>query len=143
MNVEKTLENIREKCDSYIDPELLVTSISDDYYMGSNENIGVENLEFENIFINLGLLTFAPIINECDIYSFKDSTVKLSAEEFNSYEEIKDEYFGILVKKNSCEYIIGTCDVCGCKIDSKFTPLNKNGELYKELEKLVNEVIIK
>ena len=62
MNVEKTLENIREKCDSYIDPELLVTSISDDYYMGSNENIGVENLEFENIFINLGLLTFAPII---------------------------------------------------------------------------------
>lgn len=110
--------------------------------MGSNENIGVENLEFENIFINLGLLTFAPIINECDIYSFKDSTVKLSAEEFNSYEEIKDEYFGILVKKNSCEYIIGTCDVCGCKIDSKFTPLNKNGELYKELEKIVNEVII-
>lgn len=142
MNVEKTIENIKKICDSYIDPELLITEIHDDYYMGSNENIGVENLEFENIFINLGLLAFAPIINECDVYSFRDLTVKLTAEEFNSYDEIKDEYFGILVKKNSNEYILGTCDVCGCKVDSKFTPLNKEGELYKKLESIATEVII-
>lgn len=142
MNVEKTVEYLKNICESYIDPDLLIREINDDYFMGSDENITIDSLKHSNLFINFGLLAFAPIINECDIYSTEDYTVKLSKEEFDSYGEIKDEYFGILIEKNSSNFIIGTCDVCGCKTDSSFHPLRSKGKLYEKLSEIVNQLII-
>lgn len=131
MNIEKSIENIVAKCDNYIDPQLAICIIRDNCTMGSNnigelKKYGIENedsyvekvlkvLKHENIFITFGMLAFIPMFNECDIFSIEDKTISLSSEEFQKYGDLKEEYFGILIKKNSNDFIIGSCDLCGCK----------------------------
>lgn len=115
MNIEKTIENIVAKCDNYIDPQLAICIIRDNCTMGSNnidelKKYGIENedsyvekvlkvLKHENIFITFGMLAFIPMFNECDIFSIEDKTISLSSEEFQKYGDLKEEYFGILIKK--------------------------------------------
>lgn len=53
------------------------------------------------------------MFNECDIFSIEDKTISLSSEEFQKIWGLKEEYFGILIK-NSNDFIIGSCDLCGC-----------------------------
>lgn len=85
--------------------------------MGSNnigelKKYGIENedsyvekvlkvLKHENIFITFGMLAFIPMFNECDIFSIEDKTISLSSEEFQKYGDLKEEYFGILIKKTA------------------------------------------
>lgn len=117
MNIEKTIENIVAKCDNYIDPQLAICIIRDNCTMGSNnigelKKYGIENedsyvekvlkvLKHENIFITFGMLAFIPMFNECDIFSIEDKTISLSSEEFQKYGDLKEEYFGILIKKTA------------------------------------------
>lgn len=159
MNIEKTIENIIANCDDYIDPQLAITIIHDNYTMGSNninelKKYNIKNkdnyvkkvlkvLKHENIFITFGMITFIPILNECDIFSIKDETIKLSTDEFQKYGDLKEKYFGILIKKNSTHYIIGSCDLCGCKIDSSFKEIEKrNDTLYKKIRNIIEDNII-
>lgn len=44
MNVEKTIENIIAKCDNYIDPQLAICIIRDNYTMGSNNIDELKNM---------------------------------------------------------------------------------------------------
>lgn len=117
MNIEKSIENIVAKCDNYIDPQLAICIIRDNCTMGSNnigelKKYGIENedsyvekvlkvLKHENIFITFGMLAFIPMFNECDIFSIEDKTISLSSEEFQKYGDLKEEYFGILIKKKT------------------------------------------
>lgn len=117
MNIEKSIENIVAKCDNYIDPQLAICIIRDNCTMGSNnigelKKYGIENedsyvekvlkvLKHENIFITFGMLAFIPMFNECDIFSIEDKTISLSSEEFQKYGDLKEEYFGILIKKTA------------------------------------------
>ncbi len=159
MDFEKTIENIIGRCDNYIDPQLAITIIHDNYTMGSNniseiKKYGIEKedsyskkalkvLKHKNIFISFGMLAFIPILNECDIFSFRDETITLTPEEFQQYGDLKEEYFGILVKKNSCDFIIGSCDLCGCKIDSSFREIKKSeNNFYKKINKIIQSNII-
>lgn len=158
MNIKKTIENIQKTCDSYVDPELVGIIINQDNYMGSNNieeisDYGIEKsdsysekvlkvLKYEKVFLNLGLITFAPFINECDIYSTKDYNLKLSEEEFKKYAHLKDKYFGILIDNDS--YSIGICDICGCKVDSSFKELEKSDDaFFNKLNEIANEKILK
>ena len=77
-------------------------------------------LKHKNVFLNIGMYAFVPVINECDIYSTEDYNLKLSNEEFEKYANEKERVFGILIKKESEDYIIGSCDLCGCSIDATF-----------------------
>lgn len=89
------------------------------------------------------MLAFIPILNECDIFSFRDETITLTPEEFQQYGDLKEEYFGILVKKNSCDFIIGSCDLCGCKIDSSFREIKKSeNNFYKKINEIIQSNII-
>lgn len=159
MNLEKTIENIEKTADSYIDPELVSVIVYDNYTLGTNDfnglfNYGIEKedsyaqkvlkvLENENVFVYLGMLTFAPVINECDLYSTEDYTIQLTEEEFERYGHLKDKYFGIMFKKNSDEYVIGCCDICGCKIDSCFREFeDTNDTLIKKIKEIIEEKII-
>ena len=36
MNISETIKNIRATCNNYMDPDLLAFVIDDDYYMGTN-----------------------------------------------------------------------------------------------------------
>lgn len=117
MNIEKSIENIVAKCDNYINPQLAICIIHDNCTMGSNnigelKKYGIENedsyvekvlkvLKHENIFITFGMLAFIPMFNECDIFSIEDKTISLSSEEFQKYGDLKEEYFGILIKKTA------------------------------------------
>lgn len=117
MNIEKSIENIVAKCDNYIDPQLAICIIRDNCTMGSNnigelKKYGIENedsyvekvlkvIKHENIFITFGMLAFIPMFNECDIFSIEDKTISLSSEEFQKYGDLKEEYFGILIKKTA------------------------------------------
>lgn len=117
MNIEKSIENIVAKCDNYIDPQLAICIIRDNCTMGSNnigelKKYGIENedsyvekvlkvIKHENIFITFGMLAFIPMFNECDIFSIEDKTISLSSEEFQKYGDLKEEYFGILIKKKT------------------------------------------
>ena len=49
MNVEKTIENIIAKCDNYIDPQLAVCIIRDNYTMGSNNIDELKKYDIEKI----------------------------------------------------------------------------------------------
>lgn len=85
IRISKTIKNIRASCDNYVDPNLVATVVHDNFYMGTNnicdltgfginsddsfEERIVKILKYENIFLNLGMYVFIPIINECDIYS--------------------------------------------------------------------------
>ena len=159
MDVYKTIKNIRSICNNYMDPDLVATIIDENYYMGSNtinemqgysisdddsyEEKFMKILKEENIFINCGMLAFVPIINECDIFSITDETIKITQEEYEKNAHENELYFGILIEKNSSNYIIGTIDLCGCKIESSFRPIKKSDDgLYEKLDEIISEMII-
>ena len=159
MNLSETIKNIRATCDNYVDPDLIATVVHDNYYMGSNNiteldkfNIEKEDsfeekilkiLKHENVFLNIGMYAFIPVINECDIYSTNDYNLKLTDEEFEKYANEKERVFGILIKKDSQNYIIGSCDLCGCSIDAAFKEIEpSNMEFYKKLKEIIDSKII-
>ena len=44
--------------------------------------------------------------------------------------------------KNSSNYIIGTIDLCGCKIESCFRPIKKSDEgLYELFDKIIEHYL--
>ena len=97
----------------------------------------------ENIFLPCGMMTFMPILNECDIFSINDYNLQLTPEEFEKYGDEHERLFGILVKKGSNDYIIGKSDTCSCSLDSSFEELEKTDcEFYNTIEKIVKEKII-
>ncbi len=159
MNLKETIKNIRATCDNYVDPDLLAFIIDDDNHMGTNNMLeikgyGITNDDSyedrllkihndENIYLPLGMMTFMPILNECDIFSTEDYNLQLTPEEFDKYSDNQEKLFGILVKKGSDEYIIGKSDTCNCSLDSSFEKLEKtDSEFYKTIEKIVKEKII-
>lgn len=159
MNLNKTIKNIRASCENYADPNLVATIIHENCCMGTSnilefDGYGITTeddfekrvlkiLKHENVFFAAGMLTFIPMVNECDIYSIEDCTLKLTQEEFDKYAEEKERIFGILIKKDSNDFIIGTTDRCGCKIDSSFKPIEKdNSDFYKKIEKIVDKLVI-
>ena len=62
MNVEKTIENIIAKCDNYIDPQLAVCIIRDNYTMGSNNIDELKKYDIENEGKKLSKETFDQIV---------------------------------------------------------------------------------
>lgn len=159
MNLRKTIKNIRAACDNYVDPDLLAFVIDDDWRMGTNnileiEGYGIKNCDdycerllkihkMENIFLPLGVMTFMPIINECDLFCERDYNIKLTQDEFDEYASKEEKLFGILVVKDSNDYIIGKTDTCSCSIDSSFEKMEKSDSaLYRKIEKIIEEKII-
>ena len=159
INITETIKNIRVSCDNYVDKNLVAIIIHDSYYMGTNnilefDGYGIEStdsfeerilkiLKHENVFLAIGMYVFFPIINECDIYSVKDYNLKLTDEEFEKYANEKERIFGILIKKGSNEYIIGSTDLCSCSIDASFKEIEKTElNFYKKLEEIIDELII-
>ncbi len=159
MDLSETIKNIRATCNNYVDPDMLAFIIDDDNYMGTNNILEIkghgindedsyeERLlkihKSENIFLPLGMMTFMPIMNECDIFSTQDYNLQLSQEEFDLYHDKEEKLFGILIKKDSNDYIIGKTDVCSCSVDASFEKLDETDcEFYKTIEKIVKEKII-
>ena len=159
MNLSETIKNIKDNCDNYIDSSLCAFIIDDDNHMGTNNicevtgyGIGDEDSfeerlvkihKQENIYLALGMITFMPILNECDIFSDEDYNLKLSQEEFEKYSDSEEKLFGILIKKDSDEYIIGKSDTCSCSVDSCFEEFEKRDcEFYNKIEEIVNKKII-
>lgn len=159
MNIKKTIKNIRANCDNYVDQDLVATVIHENYYMGSNnilefDKYGIRNddsfedrilkiLKHEHVFLAIGMFTFIPVINECDIYSVKDYNFKLTQEEFDKYSNEKERIFGILIKKDCDDYIIGSTDLCGCSINASFKEIEKTDlNFYKKLNDIIDELII-
>ncbi|WP_458454333.1 hypothetical protein [Methanobrevibacter sp.] len=159
MNLRETIKNIRATCDNYIDPNLLAFIIDDDNHMGTNNILEIRGYDItsedtyeervmkihkkENIYLPLGMMTFMPILNECDIFSSHDYNLQLTPEEFEKYSSQQERLFGILIKKDSDEYQIGKSDTCNCSVDSSFEKLEKtDSEFYKTIEKIVKEKII-
>ena len=159
MDVYETIKNIRAKCDIYVAPDLVATIIDDNYYMGSNnisetEGYGITKddtyedrfmkiLKEENIFINCGMLAFIPMLNECDIFSVVDDTIKITQEEYDENADENEVYFGILIEKDSSNYMIGIIDLCNCKVESGFREIKKSNDgLYKKLAEIIDEMII-
>ena len=123
MNIKETIKNIRASCNNYVDPNLFAFIIDDDFHMGTNNILEIEGYgignndtyeerlmkihEKENIFLPLGMMTFMPIINECDLFCEKDYNLKLTQEEFNeNADEEEKKIVGMLIKSNSNDYII-------------------------------------
>ena len=159
MNIKETIKNIRASCNNYVDPDLFAFIIDDDFHMGTNnipeiEGYGIEDddsyeerllkiHERENIFLPVGMMTFMPIINECDLFCEKDYNLKLTQDEFDENADEEEKLFGILIKKNSDDYIIGKTDVCNCSIDASFEKIEKSeSEFYEKIEKIISEKII-
>lgn len=159
MDLSETIKNIRATCENYVDPDLLAFVIDDDNYMGTNNILEINGYgitdddtyeerllkihKSENIYLPLGMMTFMPILNECDIFSVEDYNLQLTPEEFEKYGDKQERLFGILVKKGSNEYLIGKSDTCNCSIDSSFEEFEKTDcEFYSTIEKIVNEKII-
>ncbi len=159
MNIKETIKNIRASCNNYVDPDLFAFIIDDDFHMGTNnipeiEGYGIEDddsyeerllkiHERENIFLPVGMMTFMPIINECDLFCEKDYNLKLTQEEFDENADEEEKLFGILIKKGSDDYIIGKTDVCNCSIDASFEKIEKSeSEFYEKIEKIISEKII-
>ena len=159
MNLSETIKNIRATCNNYMDPNLLAFIISDDDYMGTNDILEIEGYSIEdedsyeerllkihkkeNIFLPAGMMTFMPIINECDIFSTDDHNLHLTPEEFDIYADEEEKLFGILIKKDSNDYIIGKTDVCNCSVDARFEKIEKTDtKLYETIEEIINEKII-
>ena len=89
------------------------------------------------------MMTFMPIINECDLFCEKDYNLKLTQEEFDENADEEEKLFGILIKKDSDEYIIGKTDVCNCSIDASFEKIEKReSEFYEKIEEIISEKII-
>ncbi|WP_407416022.1 hypothetical protein [Methanobrevibacter sp.] len=159
MDVYETIKNIRAKCDIYVAPDLVATIIDENNYMGSNtiseikgygiteedsyEDKFMKILKDENIFINCGMLAFIPMINECDIFSVVDDTIKITQEEYDENAKENEVYFGILIEKNSSNHRIGMIDLCNCKLESGFREIKKSDDgLYKKLAEIIDEMII-
>lgn len=159
MNIKETIKNIRASCNNYVDPNLFAFIIDDDFHMGTNNILEIEGYgignndtyeerlmkihEKENIFLPLGMMTFMPIINECDLFCEKDYNLKLTQEEFNENADEEEKLFGILIKKDSDEYIIGKTDICNCSIDASFEKIEKReSEFYEKIEEIISEKII-
>ena len=159
MDVYETIKNIRAKCNNYIDPDLVSTIIDENYYMGSNNILEIKGydisdedsyedrlmkiLKEENIFINCGILAFIPMINECDIFSVADETIKITQEEYDQNAQENECYFGILIEKNTGNYTIGIIDLCNCKVESGFREIKKSDDgFYKKLDEIISEMII-
>ena len=159
MNVYESIKNIRAKCNNYIEPDLVSTIIDDNYYMGSNnisemtgydisetdiyEEKFMKILKYENIFISCGMLVFIPILNECDIFSVADETIKIMPEEYNEYAKEKEFFFGHIDRKNTANYTIGIIDLCNCKVESCFREIKKSeNEFYKKIDEIINGMII-
>ena len=159
MNLSETIKNIRVTCNNYVDPNLLAFLIDDDGYMGTNNILEIEGYNItdddtyeerllkihksENVFLPMGMMTFMPILNECDLFSTEDYNLKLTKEEFDTYADAEEKLFGILIKKDSTDFKIGKTDVCNCSIDASFEELEKTDcEFYSTIEKIVKEKII-
>lgn len=159
MNISETIKNIRASCDNYVDPDLVATVIHDNYFMGTNnimefKDYDIEKeddfekrilkiLKHENVFLAIGMYAFIPVINECDIYSVEDYNLKLTEDEFEKYANEKERIFGILIKKDSEDFIIGSTDLCGCSIDAAFKEMEiTNLSFYKKIEEIVDNLII-
>ena len=159
MNICETIKNIRSSCDNYADPDLVSTIINDNLTMGKNnfekiEGYGIDPsdsyeekflkiLKEENIFISFGMLVFIPILNECDVYSIEDETIKITQEEFDANAQEKEGFFGILIEKNSQNYTIGIIELCNCKVGSSFRPIKKSETgFYKKIEEIIEKRII-
>lgn len=159
MNIKETIKNIRASCNNYVDPDLFAFIIDDDFHMGTNniseiEGYGIEDddsyeerllkiHERENIFLPVGMMTFMPIINECDLFCEKDYNLKLTQEEFDENADEEEKLFGILIKKGNDAYIIGKTDICNCSIDASFEKIEKSeSEFYEKIEKIISEKII-
>lgn len=159
MNIKETIKNIRASCNNYVDPDLFAFIIDEDFHMGTNniseiEGYGIDDddsyeerllkiHERENIFLPVGMMTFMPIINECDLFCEKDYNLKLTQDEFDENADEEEKLFGILIKKNSDDYIIGKTDVCNCSIDASFEKIEKSeSEFYEKIEKIISEKII-
>lgn len=159
MNVYESIKNIRAKCDNFIEPDLVSTIIDDNKYMGSNnimetagygitdddtyEDRFMKILKSENIFISCGMLAFIPMLNECDIFSIADKTIKITPQEFNENAKEKEVFFGILIEKNTSNYTIGIIDLCNCKVESHFREIKKSEKgFYKKIAEIIDEMII-
>jgi hypothetical protein len=159
MNIKETIKNIRDSCNNYVDPDLFAFTIDEDFHMGTNniseiKGYGIEDddsyeerllkiHERENIFLPVGMMTFMPIVNECDIFSVDDYSLQLTEDEFKLYGDEQERLFGILIKKGSNEYLIGKSDTCNCSVDSSFEEFEKTDcEFYNIIEKIVKEKII-
>ena len=159
MNLAKTIENIRKNCSNYMDPDLMAFIINDNYIMGSNNILEINDYgisesdsyterllkihEKKDIFLPCGMMTFMPFINECDIFSDKDYNIKLSENDFEKYSDSEEKLFGILVKKADYKYLIGKSDVCSCSVDAKFEEiLESESEFYEMILKIITEKII-
>ena len=159
MNIRETIKNIRASCDNYVDPDLVATVIHDNYFMGTNnimefKDYDIEKeddfekrilkiLKHENVFLAIGMYAFIPVINECNIYSVEDYNLKLTEDEFEKYANEKERIFGILIKKDSEDFIIGNTDLCGCSIDAAFKEMEiTNLSFYKKIEEIIDNLII-
>lgn len=159
MNLSETIKNIRASCNNYMDPDLLAFLIDDDNLMGTNNITEIDGYgitdedsyeerllkihKSENIFLPCGMITFMPIINECDIFSDKDYNLKLTQEEFDAYNDKEEKLFGILVKKGSDEFIIGKTDTCNCSMDASFEKIENSGcEFFKKIKEIIDSKII-
>ena len=65
MNVEKTIENIIAKCDNYIDPQLAICIIRDNYTMGSNNIDELKKYDSEDIFVIGGESIYRQLLPYC------------------------------------------------------------------------------
>ncbi len=159
MNLSKTIKNIRATCKNYTDPDLLAFIIDDDNYMGTNNILEIEGYDIqdddsyeerlmkihksENIFIPLGMMTFMPIINECDLFSTEDYNINLTQDEFDEYADSEEKLFGILIKKDTTDYTIGKTDVCSCSVDASFEEFRKiDCEFYSKIKEIIDSKII-
>lgn len=159
MNISKTIKNIRATCNNYVDPDLFAFIIDDDNHMGTNNILEINGYginesdsyeerllkihKSENIFLPVGMMTFMPILNECDLFCENDYNLKLSQEEFKEYASEEEKLLGILIKKDSNDYIIGKTDTCNCSVDSSFEKIEKSdSEFYKKIEEIIDNEII-
>ena len=159
MNLGETIKNIRDSCENYMDPNLFAFIIDDDCHMGTNNITEIKGYgitdddsyekrlmkisKSENIFLACGMITFMPIINECDVFSDNDYNLKLTQEEFDKYNDKEEKLFGILIKKDSEEFLIGKTDVCNCNMDAAFKKLEKtDSEFYQKIKEIIDGKII-
>lgn len=159
INIRETIKNIQANCDNYADPELVCVVINDDNTMGTNNILQLEDynvnpedsyeenvlrvLEHKDIFLTCGMYAFVPVINECDIYSTEDYNFRLTDEEFKKYAHEKERLFGVLIKKNKFDYLIGSTDLCNCSADASFIEIEKTDlDFYNKLEEIIKEKII-
>ena len=61
----------------------------------------------------------------------------------DKYNDKEEKLFGILIKKDSEEFVIGKTDVCNCSIDASFEKLEKtDSEFFKKIKEIIDGKII-